>query len=56
MPKCIKMMFFLFFLNYFLYQRIKMIYKHQKIINLKKNSTFKTQKQIGYKSSWINIS
>ena len=29
-----------------------MIYKHQKIINLKKkNSTFKMQKQIEYKSS-----
>ena len=34
-----------------------MIYKHQKIINLKKkNSTFKKQKQIEYKSRWINIS
>ena len=50
--KCIKIIFFLFFKNYFWYQDIKIIWKYQKNINLIKKikkiiflNTFKTQKQ-----------
>jgi len=36
--KCIKIIFFLFFKNYFWYQHIKTIWKHQKYINLKQKN------------------